>query len=288
MNFLKLLSHNKPRAGLSQAEVLGRIDEDLASIVGRNRMMGDVLQVGPNHVHAMIGRGPSGAFGKPGTFEDLGWAHNYRTTVGMDWLHRAMGGYIPAIVTLGTATSTSATSWVKTAAGFTSDAFKGMRVVVPVTGLTTEPVYGNIGTNDTTTLTIDQWWKADDTVGTTPGNSAGLLLPGMGPARFIAVTTDSGAAGDVTTLPTENNANGVTRALATFAHTGAATTYTLVKQWTATGTITAIHKAGNFTSGTLASVGIIVANTVLNADATLANQDTLQITWTWTLPANGA
>lgn len=289
MNFLRLLSGNKPRTGLSQAEVLDRIDSDVTSMITRGRFLGEKVSFGPNFVHAMIGRGPSGEYGEPGSFEDLGWAQNLKTTVGMDWLHRAMGGYLAPIVTLGTATSTTATTWVKTAAGFTTDAMVGQRIVVPVTGLTTEPVYGNIVDNDATTITVDKWWKADDTTGTTPGNSAGLLINGMGPARFIGLTTDtSGPAVGDTSLTSEITTNGLERALATFAHTGGTTTYTLVKTFSATGTHTNVHKAGNFTALYSATgPGILVAATNLNADATLASGDSLQVTWTWTLPAAG-
>lgn len=287
MNFLRILSRDREQPK-SQAEVLKRIDDDVRSFVTRGRFMGEKISFGPNFVHTYITRGPTGEFGAPGSIEDLGWSHNYKTTTGMDWLHRAMGGYLAPIVTLGTATSTTATTWVKTAAGFTVDAMIGQRIVVPVTGLTTEPVYGNILDNDATTITVDQWWKADDTTGTTPANNAGLLVNGMGPARFIGLTTDSAAASDVATLPTEITSNGLQRALATFAHTGGTTTYTLSKTFAATGTHTNVHKAGNFTGGYgSAGGGILVANTVLNADATLANGDSLAVTWTWTLPTIG-
>ncbi|WP_461098490.1 hypothetical protein, partial [Staphylococcus aureus] len=68
------------------------------------------------------------------------------------------------------------------------------------------------------------------------------------------MTTDDGAAaaGD-TALASEQNANGVSRAIATYAHTRAASTYTQSKTWTASGTITALHKGGMFTTSTLAS-----------------------------------
>lgn len=277
--------------GLSEAEALARIDDALRVIVGRGRFLGERVRLGPNFVHALVGRGPSGEYGRPGTFEDLGWAHNLRTDLGMDFIHGQIGGRRAAgVKTLGTATSTTATTWVKTAAGFTVDDYIGCVVVVPVTGLTTEPVYGNVLDNDATTITVDAWNKADDTVGSTPGNSAALLLPGYGPARFIGLTTNTGApavsdaalTGEMTTL-------GMGRALATYAHTGSAETFTLTKTWTASGGTGAIHKAGQFTGGYgSAGGGIMVAETVLNLDATLGNNDTLQITWTWTLPDSGA
>jgi hypothetical protein len=287
VNILSLIPRNKPRVGQSQADVLARVDEDVRTMIGRGRFMGEKLGFGPNFVHAMISRGASGEFGKPGTFEDLGWSHNIKTTVGMDWLHEAM-----AAVQLGqdfVATSTSATSATKTAAGWTTDAYAGMRVVMPVAAIGTAPVYGNIGTNSATVLTVDQWWTAADGVGTTPsGTNGGQILNGHAPARFMALTTDTGApaVGD-TTLASENTTYGVARALCVAAHTPGATTFTQYKIWTASNTLTALHKAGLFTSGTLASAGILVADTALNADATLANADTLAVTWTWTLPAAG-
>lgn len=290
-NIVRHLTANKPRTGLTQAEALARIDEGLATMVGRRRFMGEELVLGPNWVHALIGRGPSGEYGRPGTFEDLGWARNLRTNNGMDLIHGQIGGHIASTQTLGAMTSVTATTAVKTAAGWTTDAYKGKRVVVPVTGLTTEPVYGNILSNDATTLQLDQWWKADDTTGTTPaGTSAMLLLPGFAPARFIALTENTGAPAITdTALTGELTTNGMNRALATYAHTTNAETFTLTKTWTATGGTGAIYKAGQMTGGYgSAGGGFMVAETVLNATATLATNDTLQVTWTWTLPDAGS
>lgn len=288
MNILRLLPRNKPRVGQSQADVLARVDEDVAAMIGRNRFMGEKLTFGPNFVHAMIGRGASGEFGKPGTFEDLGWAHNIKTTVGMDWLHNSMGGGLPG-GTMAVSNACTATTYGVATTPFTASALVGMQVVVPITGITTQPVYGNIGANTTSVLTIDQWWTQIDGAGGTPAvGNFGLIIPNRGPARFMALTTDTGApaVGD-TVLTSENTTYGVARALSTFAHTPGATTYTQYKIWTASNTLTALHKAGLLTSGTLASAGILVADTALNADATLASADTLAVTWTWTLPAAG-
>jgi hypothetical protein len=287
MNILRLIPRNKPRTGQSQSDVLARVDEDVSSMIGRNRFMGDELEPGPNWVHAVIGRGPSGEFGKPGTFEDLGWSKNLKTTVGMTWLRGLMGGVVP----LGAATistTPTATTYPTGGTPYTVNQLTGMRIVCPITNIGTQLVYGNIGSNTTSTITIDQWWTQADGAGTTPaGSTMGIILPGVAPARFMALTTDGAAPaiGD-TTLASEQNANGVARALATYADTGA-TTFTQYKIWTASGTITALHKAGLFTSGTLASVGTLVADTVLNADATLATSDTLAVTWTWTIPSAG-
>ena len=287
MNILRLIPRNKPRTGQSQSDVLARVDEDVKSMIGRNRFMGDELEPGPNWVHAVIGRGPSGEFGKPGTFEDLGWAKNLKTTVGMTWLRGVMGGVLP-VGTMAVSNACTATTYGVATTPFSSNQLTGMRIVVPVTGITTQPVWGNIGSNTTSVITIDAWYTQTDGAGTTPAvGNFGLILPGQAPARYMALTTDVGAPaiGD-TTLASEQNANGVARALATYTDTGA-TTFTQAKTWTAGGTITALHKAGLFTSGTLASAGVLVADTVLNADATLATSDTLAVTWTWTIPSAG-
>jgi hypothetical protein len=288
MNVLRLIPRNKPRTGLSQVDVLGRVDEDVRGMIGRGRFMGETLEPGPNWVHAIIGRGDTGTYGKPGTFEDLGWNHNLKTTVGMTWLRGLMGGVRP-VGTTGVNTSATATSWTNTGAPFTASQLTGMIIVSPITGITTQPVWGNILSNTTSVIQVDQWSTQADAAGTTPatGNAA-LILPGQGPARYMALTTDtSGPATSDTALTSEYTTLALNRALSTYADTGA-TTFTQYKIWTASGGSGAIHKAGLFTGGYGASGGgVLVAATNLNADATLALNDTLAVTWTWTIPAAG-
>jgi hypothetical protein len=50
-----------------------------------------------------------------------------------------------------------------------------------------------------------------------------------------------------------------------------------------TGTFTNIHKMGLFTAANTTAAGILVFETVLNADATVGNGDTLTVTDTVTL-----
>ena len=277
---------------VGQAEVIKRVGDDVASMITRGRFMGELIGdgIGPNFVHAFVTRGPSGQFGDPGSAEDLGWTRNLKTTVGMDWLHNMMGGV--AVPTLNSpATAITANSVTGTGSGLTSNALTGYRIWMPLTNLTTQPVYGNILSNTTSVVNVDQWWTSSDGTGTTPAStSAYVVAPGgLGSARFIGLTTDTGApaTGD-TSLASEITTNGLQRALATFAHTGGTTTFTLSKTFTASGTFTAVHKAGLFTGGYGASGGgILVADTVLNADATLASGDSIAVTWTWTLPAAG-
>lgn len=96
-------------------------------------------------------------------------------------------------------------------------------------------------------------------------------------AEYIAVTTDSGApaAGD-TTLAAEITTGGLARAIATYAHTGAATSYTLTKAFTASATHTSVQKAGLFNAS---SSGTMYLESAFTA-ASLVSGDTLTITWT--------
>lgn len=241
----------------------------------RGREVSEMLHaLGPNTVHAALLRAD-------GSFEDLGISPNLFTNAFRDF----EADILAAQLGIGdnTATSTTATSLTKTAAGWTVDAYKGKIVVVD--NGTNAPVYGNIGTNSATVLTVDQWWNGDDTVGTTPSATAHfLILPGKAPMRFIGLTTDTGApaAGD-TTLTTERTANGLQRALGLYAHTGAATSLTLSKTFTYDGGAGSlvIHKAGLFNVLTNAAGGILGAETALSADATVtANGDAIALTWT--------
>lgn len=97
-------------------------------------------------------------------------------------------------------------------------------------------------------------------------------------ARWIGLTvnTTAPAAGD-TTLTGEITTGGLGRALGTYAHTADATSYTITANWTASATHTAVNKAGLFNA---ASGGTMAFETVLNAQATLASGDQLQVTWT--------
>lgn len=123
-----------------------------------------------------------------------------------------------------------------------------------------------VANNLRTTAGLD--WQAD-----VMGNSSQPAA-----ARFIGLTTNTGApaAGD-TTLTGEIATGGLTRTAGTYAHTPGATSYTITANWTASATHTAVHKAGLFTAS---SGGTMAFETNLNADATLASGDQLQVTWT--------
>lgn len=100
-------------------------------------------------------------------------------------------------------------------------------------------------------------------------------------ADYMAVSNDATApaAGD-TSLTGELSTNGFNRAQATYAHTNGTATLTLTKSWTATGTVSGIHKMGLFTA---ASTGTLVYSTAFSVDANVTTDDTLEVTDTITL-----
>ena len=124
----------------------------------------------------------------------------------------------------------------------------------------------------------------DDSAGTTPGSTANYhIIAGSAPIRYIALTENAGAANAAdTSLTGEITTGGCGRALGLYAHTLGAATYTLSKTFAVTATFPAIHKAGLFPSST-ASGAIMAFETVLNADASVINGDSLAVTWTVTL-----
>lgn len=86
-------------------------------------------------------------------------------------------------------------------------------------------------------------------------------------------TTDTSLAGELST-------NGFSRLEATYAHTVGTATLTMVGSWTATGTVTGIHKMGLFTA---AAAGTLVYTTAFSVDADVTADDTLEVTDTITL-----
>lgn len=234
----------------------------------------DSIRLGPNEVHAFITHAD-------GSITDLGISHNLLTTAGRD-LAAAAQGHSP--MKGGALTASSATSATPAGGGMTTDQYKGWRVYAAAAAITTEPPYANIGSNSATVLTVDQWWTAVDGVATTPAATNGYsVMPSFLP-RFMALTENASAAaaGD-TVLTGELTTGGGARALATYAHTGGAATYTLQKAFSITATFPAIHKMGLFTAKDSTAAGIMGFESVLNADASVVNGDTLTVTDTVTL-----
>lgn len=240
----------------------------------RGRRVEDTIRIGPNEVHAAI-------IHADGSVEDLGVSHNLLNTDGRDLIAAGLGA---AGVNNGAnvATGSSATSLTDTGEAWTVDQFKGWTVIAEET--TNTPVFGNIGSNSATVLTIDAWKNADDSAGTTPGATANYSIYPTCRPRYMGLTENAGAAaaGD-TVLTGELTTGGCLRALTSYAHTNDAATLTLQKAFSVTATFPAIHKMGLFSASNTTAGGIMVFESVLNADASVVNGDTLTVTDTITL-----
>ena len=239
---------------------------------------GDRIRLGPNEVHAVV-------LHPDGSWDDCGISPNLITTAndgGRDQVAAMLGGKLGFGVSGTVATATSATSLTATATPFVASAHIGQIVVAEES--TNSPVHGTIISNTTSVLTIDAWRNGDDSTGNTPAATANYhIVAGNAPARYIALTENAAAASaSSTSLTGEITTGGLGRALGTYAHTLGAATFTLVKSFSVTATFPAIHKAGLFQVST-ASSALIAFETVLNADASVVNGDTLQVTWTVTI-----
>lgn len=244
------------------------------------------IRMGPNAVHAFITY-------PDGDTKDLGVSYNLLTNTGRDLFHQWMGGVIPPGGSGSPATAVSNTSITATGAPWTASNLSmsllglvGFRVYVPTVNLNTPPVYGNVVANSISVATVDQWWTATDGVGATPGLTNAFIIGagGISSVRFMGLTTDSAAASYTDTiLPQEITSGGCGRALATYGHVMGAATCTIQKVFVVTATFTAIHKMGLFCCLTAAGPDPVIFETVLNADATVANGDTLTVTDTITI-----
>lgn len=231
--------------------------------------------------------GPHGQLGK---FE-----HNLTTTTAsgytnaLDWLAKAMGQgpSFASAQTGGTATATTATSLTNSGATFptSGQGLAGCLVWAVVSAGTL--VYGLISSNTSTALTVDQWTdptSSTGAAGSTPTSTTKYAIsPGQNPAAWLAVTanTFTPATSD-TTLAGELTTNGFARAVGTYAHTAAATTYTLVHLWTATGTET-INNEAQFGAATTTAGGVMPFESAEPSPPTLVSGDTLQNTITITI-----
>lgn len=242
----------------------------------------DGLHLGPDLVHVAIIHGPGRPNDwAPGSLEDLGISRNLLTNAGRDLVAAALGA-TGFGVTGTVATASTATSLTATGTPFVVDAHKGW-IVIAEEGVNA-PVWGNIGSNTTSVLTVDAWRTGDDTAGTTPAATANyLILPNLR-CRYMALTENAAPAAATDTILTgEITTGGAARALTTYAHTGGAATLALTKTFSITATFPAIHKIGLFTASNPTAAGIMVYETVLNADANVILGDTFAVTWTNTV-----
>lgn len=245
----------------------------------------DAIRVGPNRVHAAILHGTRRRGYRKGEWEDLGTSFNVMTTAnngGRDALAGAWGGAIGFGVSGTIATASGATSITATSTPFVASAYIGMIVVAEES--TNAPVWGVVISNTTSVLTIDGWKNGDGSAGNTPGSTANyLILPGMAPFRYVSLTENASApSASDTALTGEITTGGCGRALATFAHTLGASTFTLSKTFSVTSTFPAIHKVG-LNAVSTASSSLLGFEAALNADANVVNGDSLALTYTGTL-----
>jgi hypothetical protein len=267
MNLLKLLGKKPLIENVKYGDVA------TVSII-RGRSVDQVFRIGPNEVHAFITHAD-------GDITDLGISHNLLTNAGRDLAAAALG-HVTA--KYGAFTATSATSGTPAGGGLSADAYKGYRVFCPISAITSAPVYGNIGSNSTTVLTVDQWWDGAYAAASTPASTNGYYIQAIFEPRFMGITADASAANAAsTTLTSEQTANGLARAIATYAHSGGTATLTLQKAWSPSGTVNALHRIGLFTAKDTTAAGVICFEAVLNADANVVNGDTLTVTDTITL-----
>jgi hypothetical protein len=260
-------------------------------------------RMGPNHVHASITH-------PDGTFKNLGISKNLLTNIGDMVL---MGGFsggtsasgepagntlasnVSSLAPTGTTCTGTGSVWTASNLGTPTLGVAGWRVYAAPHTTTNPVVWGNIVSNTTNVLTIDQWWKLPaaaggaPVLGTTPTNGDAFVIAngGIASACFMALTTDSGAASAThTTLASEITTGGCGRAMTVFARgsnpSGGSGTFTLQKAFSVTGTFTAIHRMGLFFCLTAAGADPMAFETVLLQDATVGNGDTLTVTDTIT------
>jgi hypothetical protein len=222
------------------------------------------------------------------------WKHNLTTdtasgfTNRRDWQSKLFGGgFAPFATAQGTLTASSATSATNGSAAFPTSG-QGLSGCIVVVGAnssgTGSVVWGMIQSNTSTVLTVDQWYNGGTwATGTTP-NATGqyIILPGGLPAMYLAVTSDSTAASSAdTTLASEATTNGFARALATYAHTAAASTLTLQVLFTASGSLTPA-KYANVGSSVL-NKGVMPFESLISSAPVLISGDTLTLTATITI-----
>jgi len=247
---------------------------DGAVQIMRGRRVADRIRLGPNMVHAVV-------IHADGSWTDCGVSENLLTTDGRDLVAAGLGN-VGFGISSTVATAATATSLTATGTPFVADAHKGWIVIAEEA--TNAPVWGNIGSNTTSVLTIDAWRTGDDTAGTTPAATANYLILPATRCRYIALTENVTApAASDTVLTGEITTGGLSRALGTYAHTDNAATLTFTKSFSVTATFPAVHKAGLFSASTLTAAGIMLFETNLNADASVVSGDTLSVTWTVTL-----
>jgi hypothetical protein len=231
-------------------------------------------------------------------YRDVGWRTNLTTdaasgyTNRRDWESKALGGgpnMFYGASASGNATATTGTTLTNSGASFPTagQALAGSVVFAgPNSSGAGSIAFGVIVSNSGTVLTIDQWYNpGTGAAATTPNATCSycVLTCGQFPAPYMAVSaTVFSPANTDTTLNGELTSNGFTRALGTYAHTAAASTYTLSHTWTATGTETITNEA-QFGAVNTTAGGVMPFESAEPNSPTLVSGDTLQNTATITI-----
>jgi hypothetical protein len=223
------------------------------------------------------------------------WRHNLTTdtatgyTNRRDWQSKAMGmGPSFAFATaVGAATGSSATTLTNSGAAFPTSGQGLAGQIVCCWISTTVMVYGVIVSNTSTALTVDQWYNVASTTGaagTTPATTAPYaILPGQNPAAWLAVTQNATAPSSAdTTLTAELVTADWARAVGSYSHTAAATTYVLVHLWTSASSVT-INKEAVFGAANTTGGGVMPFESAEPSPPTLISGDTLNQTVTITI-----
>ena len=226
------------------------------------------------------------------------WRHNLTTdtatgyTNRRDWQAKAMGDFgTSAFATNGSfATATTATSLTNSGATFPTagQALAGKIVACGPNNAGTGSIrFAVIVSNTATALTVDQWYDPTSTVaasGSTPNATASyVILPGQFPAPWMAVTQNAAAPTSAdTVLTAELTTADWLRSVGTYAHTAAASTYTLAHTWTSTSTVT-INKEAIFGAVGTTAGGVMPFESAEPSPPTLVSGDTLAQTVTITI-----
>lgn len=210
-----------------------------------------------------------------------------------DWHSVLFGGGVLASAIAsynGTATATGATSLTNSGASFPTagNALGGYMVVASKNASGTGAVVvGIIQSNTSTVLTVDQWYDPttwSTTAGSTPNATCLYTIVGQAPAMWLALSTDAGAASaSDTTLASEISTNGLARALGTYSHTLAASTYALSKVFNCSGGSTTVNKEAVFGSAVI-NKGVMPFESAEPSPPTLVSGD--QLTQTVTITIN--
>lgn len=247
------------------------------------------------HAYSVVRANYPGPDGEDVTTEAV---HNLTTTTATgytnanDWLSKAMGQGCSFAFASAQGTLTACTGTLATNSGATfPTAGQGLAGSIIVVGANSagagSTVYGRISSNTGTAITVDQWYSGTSTAGaagTTP-NATGqyIILPGQAPAEWLAVTADATTPTTAdTVLTSEITTGGMARAVGTYAHTAAASTYTLVHLWTATSSFT-INKEAQFGAATTTAGGVMPFESAEPSPPSLVSGDTLQNTITITV-----